>query len=1150
MTQGDPAARGANEPIDTNQPSLRAPDSNQNPSGPQPRGPHIQVPPNESGAGITLPKVISSLEAEPQEKETPPDSKVSDDVLSFPVYLQNGSVHHAMTFGDDQKDEPIIETYDPAIKWWSLSLENVFNLVRLIDPTSGLDVEEVPEHARDLGDNRIRIQGGPKWYFILARQFLNAITLILGIVIVISIIFKDWAEFGVVLAIVIFNGGLGFYQEFSAEKSMQSLKEMTVGVARVIRNGAPEVIFIHEVVVGDVIILEQGACVPADCRVFESNGLEVDEALLTGEALPVLKHAKVIPDPESRCALGDRKNMVFRNTLVTQGRGKAVVIAAGPHTEMGKLAKQLSSSKGNEKTDLMVKLDYMMYILFACAIVLGVVVFAVHKMEFNALILSYATAVGIAIFPESLSAVITVAMTASMKQMAQKKCIVRKLPVLEVIGGVTDICSDKTGTLTENKMVVKKVLIGSNETYLVTGAPYDVHGMFVPINEYGVEEEALEIRHKYPDCPHIYEFFRCCALCSSTILRISDDDMDTLVGNGNPTEIAVQAMTWKAQLNRDQLEGEGWVCLAEYAFDSTIKRMSAAWYKASSKELYLCTKGAPERILDLCTYIFDEKGAKTLITHTDIEKINHVIGSMARQGLRTLCFACRDEGIDRFPVPKDKPFADLHVRSDIEHDLVFLGVVGMYDPPRPESLPSIIACQHAGIRVRMLTGDHILSAGTIASMLNIIPNGDVDDPIKLQAGPDFDKLDDATIDAWEDLPYVIGRCSPESKVKMIESLHRRKRVVAMTGDGFNDSPSIKIANVGCAMGSGVDVTKGVADLIIMDDNFATIVKAIAEGRRIAQCICKFIVHLLSSNVAEVIVLICGLGFSHEGNTLFILSPLEILWLNMLTSAPPAIGLSMDSPTEDILLVPPNTRGVFSLELIMDTCIYGLWLGAASLIGFVVILYGFENGPAGHDCNKRTGTMECKPVWQARCTAFSILYFGLFIHAYTVRHPRLSIFRMKWLDNMWIFGSVVMGTVLFIPIVYVDAIAHNIFVHHMITWHWAVLVVAVLSFLGLCELYKVIKNILYPIKRLSVFFDEEERSEILQEYRTFTHTDHDARSLTEINEENLRMSFASFAHGVGTTSTASFRFPPERRKSIKKKKKRLAGYNSSYGVNVR
>ncbi|CCW69410.1 unnamed protein product, partial [Phytomonas sp. Hart1] len=371
----------------------------------------------------------------------------------------------------------------------------------------------------------------------------------------------------------------------------------------------------------------------------------------------------------------------------------------------------------------------------------------------------------------------------------------------------------------------------------------------------------------------------------------------------------------------------------------------------------------------------------------------------------------------------------------------------------------------------------------------------------------------------------------------------------MTGDGFNDSPSIKIANVGCAMGSGVDVTKGVADLIIMDDNFATIVKAVAEGRRIVQCICKFLVHLLSSNVAEVIVLICGLAFTHEGTTLFILSPLEILWLNMLTSAPPAIGLSMDNPTEDILLVPPRTGGIFSLELICDTCIYGLWLGLASLLGFVVILYSFGDGPAGHDCNKTTGTVECLPIWQARCTAFGILYFGLFIHAYTARHPRLSVFRMKWLDNMWIFGSVVLGTLLFVPIVYVDVIAHNIFVHHMITWHWAVLAIALISFLFLCELYKIIKNIFFPIKRPVMFFDEGDRNEIIQEYRTFTHTEHDGRSIVEINEENLRMSFASFAHGVGVANTASFRFPQEKRKPTKRKRKPLASQNS-YALSVK
>ncbi|GET92721.1 calcium motive p-type ATPase, putative [Leishmania tarentolae] len=1041
-----------------------------------------------------------------------------------------GKQHHAMNFGDDQGDEPTPEAYNASDKFWALALENVFNLVQLEDPLSGIDAADAPRHARDLGDNIIPIKGGPSWIVILASQFKNAITIVLLIVIIISGIFGDWAEFGVVVFILFFNAFLGFYQEYGAEKSLASLKKMTAGVAKVMRNGIPEIIFIDEVVVGDVIALEQGASVPADCRIFESNGLEVDEALLTGEALPVVKHANVIRDPENRLALGDRKNMVYRNTQVTQGRGKAVVVAGGLNTEMGKLAKRLGDGKSSGKTALMRKLDYMMYFLFLCCAIAALIVFAANGMRYTPATLSYATAVAIAILPESLCAVITVAMTFSVKRMAQQKCIVRKLPVLEVLGNVTDICSDKTGTLTENKMVVKKAVIAIDNAYSVGGAPYDAHGDFFPAMRNGHDQDPVIMAHQQ-DVRYIYQFFKCAALCSTTVLHLSEDDMDSLAGNGNPTEIAIQVMTWKAGLNRDKLEEEGWECITEYSFDSKIKRMSTAWENKETRELYLCTKGAPERVIELCTYKISEDGRLVNLTQEDRQHVDQHIRDLAAQGLRTICFAYREDATKLFPIPADVPFIDAYARDQVECDLVFLGIVGIYDPPRPESRPSVVACQHAGICVRMLTGDHTSTAGSIASMLNIIRRRDLDDPVKLQAGPDFDKIDPETIDGWADLPVVVGRCSPESKVKMIESLHRRKKVVAMTGDGFNDSPSIKIADIGCAMGSGVDVTKGVADLVITDDNFATIVKAVAEGRRISQCIRKFVVHLLSSNVAEVIALICGLPIRHGGESVFILSPIEILWLNMFTSAPPATGLSLDKATDDILQVPPNTQGFFTVELITDTIVYGFWLGAMTLCGFVVTLYGLKSGPEGEDCNRHNG-VGCANIWTARSTAFGILYFGLLIHSYTVRHPRVSVFRMHLFDNKWIFGSCIFGGLLFVPIVYINAIAHDLFVHSMITWEWGVIVIGVIAFLAICEIYKVLKNLLFPIRKVLVDVDEDAEDveeQRQREYKTFTRTMPDDRSVETIASENLRMSFASLAGSVATANTGSFRMPAQRQK---------------------
>jgi P-type Na+/K+ transporter len=448
---------------------------------------------------------------------------------------------------------------------------------------------------------------------------------------------------------------------------------------------------------------------------------------------------------------------------------------------------------------------------------------------------------------------------------------------------------------------------------------------------------------------------------------------------------------------------------------------------------------------------------------------------------------------------------DKYDRDAVESNLIFLGVVGIYDPPRVESKLSVNICQRAGIKVRMLTGDHFATATAIAKEIDIIDDLSAQQEGAVMVGPDFDKMSAQAIDLLPELPSVIGRCSPDTKVNMIAALHRRGRVCAMTGDGFNDSPSIKEADIGCAMGSGTDVTKGVADFIITDDNFSTIVKAIAEGRRIALAISKFVTHLLSGNMAETVVLIFGLGIMIDGQSVFVLSPMQILWLNLFTSSPPAIGLSVDAAPDFVLRVPPNKKGLFNLELFSDTLCYGTVLGSASLSSFIYVLYSLGDGPRGVDCNT-SDYQSCDDVLRARTTGYVVLYFGMLIHAYNVRFARVSLFRMRWFDNAWLWGSFVFGISTLMVMIYVPSIAKNVFVHGAIDWEWFVILVALTIFVLFSEVYKLIKNTVdpVPVYNISPEDADDERRLFLGDFQTSNHAEEkDARTIEEMASSEVQ-----------------------------------------------
>lgn len=538
---------------------------------------------------------------------------------------------------------------------------------------------------------------------------------------------------------------------------------------------------------------------------------------------------------------------------------------------------------------------------------------------------------------------------------------------------------------------------------------------------------------------------------------------------GDPTEIALQVLAHKAGLAKPELVAQGFNLVAEFPFDSSVKRMSTLYQapvtEKSTGDHYVFMKGATERVIGCCTAwregdvehrFGDEGGDRAEFESRITEKMN----ILAERGLRVLTLAYR-----KFEVI---PGADLVRgldREEVESNMIFLGLVGIYDPPRAESRPAVLQCYEAGIRVHMLTGDHPSTAAAIAKEVAIIPE---DVPIEnnplIMTAAQFDAMTDEEIDKLVELPRVVARCSPNTKVKMIAALHRRNLFATMTGDGVNDSPSLKAANVGIAMGqSGSDVAKQAADIVLTDDNFATIVKAIAEGRRMFANIQKFVQHLMSANVAEIVVLIIGLAFKDKDRqAVYPMSAVEILFLNMITSSPPAMGLGVEPASESNMREPPRSakQGLFSFEVTMDTFVYGLAMGILSFASFTIVIFGFNDGNLGSGCNSRWSP-DCEGVFRARATSYCCMTILILAHAVNCRSLRESGWTIKNLktmrNNKMLWMSIVVGALLVFPVVYIPVLNHNVFKHSAMTYEWGLVVASLVIFVGFAEVYKKVKT---------------------------------------------------------------------------------------------
>ncbi|KAL4883995.1 hypothetical protein BJY04DRAFT_20401 [Aspergillus karnatakaensis] len=1007
----------------------------------------------------------------------------------------------------------------------SLKYEDILNELK-VDAEEGLTTAEAKKRLDLYGPNELEGGEGVSLAKIVIRQIANAMMLVLIIAMAVSFGIQSWIEGGVIAAVIGLNIVVGVYQDYAAEKTMDSLRSLSSPTGVATRDGKTNTIPASEIVPGDMIELKVGDTVPADVRLVDAMNFETDEALLTGESLPVQKEVDSVFDVDT--GPGDRLNIAYSSSTVTRGRARGVVVGTGMKTEIGAIAAALRANDSKKRpvkrgpegetkkrwyvqawtltatdavgrflginvgTPLQRKLSKLALLLFAIAVIFAIIVMAANGFGSDKEIIIYAVATGLAMIPACLVVVLTITMAVGTKQMVERHVIVRRLDSLEALGAVTNICSDKTGTLTQGKMVAKRAWIPSLGTYsvgassnplnptegdvsLLTDAPIklkrDVHGDATDPLELIKENKVLE------------DYLNVASMANLAHVHKSEAEGNEWQARGEPTDIAIQVFAHRFNWGRERwTKGEKpiWRQKAEYPFDSTVKKMSVIFArdddseKGGSRQMVF-TKGAVERVLESCTSVIWTAGEAPIpLTEDHKNEILQNMEALAKEGLRVLCMASREDDSVIASTEEVPP------RDTIEKDLVFCGLIGLYDPPRPETAGAIEECYRAGISVHMVTGDHPGTARAIAAQVGIIPANmdgvakDVADAMVMTASQ-FDKLSDEEIDELPVLPLVIARCAPNTKVRMIDALHRRGRYAAMTGDGVNDSPSLKRADVGIAMGeAGSDVAKDASELVLTDDNFASIINGIEEGRRIFDNIQKFVLHLLAENVGLALTLLIGLVFKDEnGQSVFPIAPVEILWIIMITSGMPDMGLGMEVAAPDIMDRPPQSKqGIFTWEIIIDTLVYGVWMAALCLSAFSLVLYVWGDGNLASGCNANYSP-ECDTVFRARATTFVCMtWFALFL-AWEMINMRRSFFRMKpgsklyftqWMHDVWrnkfLFCGVMLGFVTTFPALYIPVINDVVFKHVGISWEWGVVIVEAILFFAGVELWKWCKRIYF------------------------------------------------------------------------------------------
>ena len=816
-------------------------------------------------------------------------------------------------------------------------------------PQQGLSTSEATRLLGVYGPNELIEKGKKEAWRILLAQVKEVMILILLAAVVISAALQEYIDAVVIFVIVVLNTILGFWQEFKAENAMAALKKMTVPNVRVRRDGAEQQLSAKDLVPGDILLIEAGNIVPADARLIAAANLKVQEATLTGESESVDKDTGALPDGE--LALADRGNMIYRGTVVTYGRGEAVVTATGMQTELGKIATLLQDVE-DEQTPLQRRLAKLGRSLAMAAGVLIIIVAGMIYLQGAGLKEIFMTAISMAVaaIPEGLPAVVTIALALGAQQMLKKNALIRRLPAVETLGGVTVICSDKTGTLTQNKMTVSDVVL--------------------PDRRYSLDEAVTE----HGDDADLGLLLLAGTLCNDAVL-----DENTQNGIlGDPTEGALVLAGQRAGLVQHDLQAM-LPRVRELPFDSERKRMStvhalpsssqgtalhpvlaAAGHKGYADHLVL-TKGATDSLIEACSRILIN-GVVQSLSEKRKEEILTENAAMAKNGIRVLGLAYRLMDVDGLDQP-----------AHYEQDLVFLGMACMLDPVRPEAIESVRLCKQAGIRPIMITGDHPLTAVAIARDLGLTSSDTV------LTGQDLDRMTVDELSARIKQVSVFARVSPKHKMVIIDALQAQHEIVSMTGDGVNDAPALKSADIGVAMGiTGTDVSKESSDMVLLDDNFATIVAAVKEGRRIYDNIRKFVRYILTGNAGEIVVMLTG---PLMGMPLPLL-PIQILWINLVTDGVPAVALGFEEAERDVMNRPPYNplEGIFARGLGWQILVMGL------IIGLISVGTGYWFWDDGTGSN----------AWQTM--VFTMLTFCQMAYALCVRKQTQSLFTQSWLSN--------------------------------------------------------------------------------------------------------------------------------------------------------